>query len=73
MLKVFTNRIYKKAMAGEKKREVKYQVMTKGRRGAASRPSGPYRVVDKRLKKVFVIRNFFCIYSIKLGSTQFSG
>jgi len=42
--------IYKKAMSSEK-RDVKYQVMTKGKRGRLERPSGAYRVVDKRLKK----------------------
>lgn len=31
--------------------------MTKGKRGRGERPTGPYRVVDKRLKKVKL--NFF--------------
>jgi AdoMet-dependent rRNA methyltransferase SPB1 len=40
---------FKKALTPEKK-EVKYQVMTKGKRGRTARPGGRYKVVDKRLK-----------------------
>ncbi|KAI1729350.1 ftsJ-like methyltransferase domain-containing protein [Ditylenchus destructor] len=42
-------KIYKKALKPEKK-DVKYQVMTKGKRGRLTKPNGPYRVVDRRLK-----------------------
>uniref|UniRef100_A0A915CUV4 rRNA methyltransferase n=1 Tax=Ditylenchus dipsaci TaxID=166011 RepID=A0A915CUV4_9BILA len=43
-------KVYKKALTSDKK-DIKYQVITKGKRGRMSRPNGPYKVVDKRLKK----------------------
>jgi hypothetical protein len=49
---IFIFRLYKKAAAPEKKK-VKLQVMTKAKRGAMSRPKGPYKMVDRRLKKVY--------------------
>ncbi|VDM41259.1 unnamed protein product [Toxocara canis] len=43
-------KIYRKAAMKEKK-DVVYQVMTKGKRGRLSRPSALYKVVDARQKK----------------------
>ncbi|KAH7730744.1 Protein H06I04.3 a [Aphelenchoides avenae] len=42
-------KVYRKAMTNEKK-DVKYTVMTKGKQGRMGRPSGRYKVVDRRLK-----------------------
>jgi hypothetical protein len=60
-------RVYKKAATPEK-RETKYQVMTKGKRGGRlARPAGHYKLVDRRLKSVrfynTTIMNIFLGYS----------
>uniref|UniRef100_A0A914X7J0 Ribosomal RNA methyltransferase SPB1-like C-terminal domain-containing protein n=1 Tax=Plectus sambesii TaxID=2011161 RepID=A0A914X7J0_9BILA len=42
-------KVYQKAAT--KKPDVSYKVISKGKRGTGARPKGPFKVVDKRLKK----------------------